>query len=278
LKSKAIANFDVARNLGSGSLQVKFDRLRLNSQVEKLMTGGGSLDSLAIDGRAKIEDGAFSEVQAQVNLTGLTTPTLRLKEARVMAQRKRTLGISIEVCAPEVEFARESKIFSSLRPLFFAHEFQGDWIPLHDASVEALASADASFEWTKAAGSMEAGRIRLTSAGVLSPSRTLSGWVQADYPAVKRLKWTLTGTYDAPQFGDNSKSLADLRRHMRIDDRALGLPVRPEGQAKATDESSTAAIDDSTLTAKTAKSLKNFGAKVIEKARGIVPQRESVED
>ena len=60
-------------------------------------------------------------------------------------------------------------------------------------------------------------------------------------------------------FVDDSKSLEDLRRRPRVDDTVLGLPMRKPMEPAGS------------VAARTTKSLRELGQKVIEKARQIVP-------
>lgn len=257
--------FDVARDFKAGSVKIQVKELLLNPLVQKVLVAG-RIGSMGGDGEASIADGRLASVKGAWKVESIDGREFRLSDADVRTEYGGG-DFRVTLHAPKIELSRDSSLFVAGHPIFFGHRFNGEWIPIGKAVVRATVSESNGLQWERAEGTMEDGKIELVSVGALTRERALSGWVSVDYPSVKKLKWTLGGTSASPVFTDDSKSLSELRRRMRIDDGVLGLPSNgPEIEESAV----------SAVTTKTTRSLRALGEKVIEKAKEIVPRSGAV--
>lgn len=255
--------FDADREFRTGSVKIDVESLILDPLVQKVLVAG-EIGRMAGAGEASIADGKVASVKGDWRVEHLNGREFRFKNAQFRTEYGGN-DFHVTVKAPVLELSRFSSLFVAGRPLFFGHVFEGEWIPIADTTVRAIVSDTAGLEWESAEGKMENGKIGIVSAGSLDRDRQLSGWVSLDYPAVKKLKWAMSGVLTAPVFMDDSKSLTDLRARGAIDDAVLGLPTREK----------VASSGDSTMravTVKTTRGLRQLGEKVIEKAREIVPK------
>lgn len=286
--------FDLDRELRSGDVKLNVEELKLDPIVQKVLVGG-AIGSLTGQGEARIGEGHLLSVKGDWSVAEVDGIDYRIGEALFKtefdadsATRDKVAGtlshafgdklsgqfndplrdptggqpsgqFQVTLRAPLIEIHRGSNLFEAIRPLFFGHEFGVEWIPIREAVIHAVVSDRSGLRWNRGHGLMEEGKIQLSSVGALSRDRRLTGWVSIDYPLFKRLKWKLAGGSSRPLFVDDSKSLEDLRRRPRVDDAVLGLPMRKPMEPAGS------------VAARTTKSLRELGQKVIEKARQIVP-------
>lgn len=254
--------FDADREFRTGSVKIQVKNLVLDPIVQRVLVAG-EIGRMTGQGDALIGDGKVVSVKGDWRVEHLNGHEFRFKNADVRTDYGGG-DFHVTVRAPILELSRVSPLFIASQPLFFGHAFRGDWIPVEQTLIRATVSDREGVRWEKAEGRMENGKIALVSAGGLTRQRQLSGWVSIDYPAVKKLKWTLAGTTTTPVFGDDSKALEDLRQRMKIDDATLGLPVSEDSKKEELTGVRAAAV-------KTTRGLRELGERVIEKAREIVP-------
>lgn len=258
-------NFVVDSDRQRSEIRADIRRLKLDERVQSVMSGG-QIGHLSGQGEMKLEAGQLKTVRGEIQLESLVGREFSISGVRAQTELKgRDFLVALK--AKELGVHPTSALFRSLRPLFFEHDFGPvDWILVHEPSVKMKVFDSGEREWEKAQGWMENERIHLTSAGVYSRERRLSGWVHVDYPAAKNLKWILSGTMDAPIFTDESRALTELRRRDVVDDATLGLPiVKSEG----------AELEES-LSSKTTRGLRELGTKVFQRAKAIVPAKRSL--
>lgn len=225
------------RGWPDGEVRISFDRLRMDPEVERTMTGG-TLEGLSMRGGGQLKAGKLVGGKAEFRVKGLANQQYRFKEATIRADFRSDVrsdgrgdegggaDFGVELTSPEIEIHREAPLFVASQAFFFGHEFDGEWIAVKDAAVSGSVLPAGGLAWRRAFGTLENGKILFTSSGSLSRDRELFGWVTVDYPSVRKLKWSMSGTTDSPVFKDDSKTLEELRKRIRIDDRALGLPER----------------------------------------------------
>ena len=215
--------FTLSHDFGTGHAQATIKRVRLQDNVQQVLFAG-SLGNLSGHAEASLREGRLTGVKSLLRLKELKGRDFQFAEASAETAFDSSTGeIQILLKSPGVEIAKASPLAQGTRKLFFGHEFASEWIMVRDVAIRARFPKPGGFAWEDAFGSLENGRIRLASAGQFNRERDVSGWVNLDFPTYKKLKWQIGGKIDSPDFSDDSKSLAELRKHAIVDDRLLGL-------------------------------------------------------
>ena len=252
--------FDLKKD-GSGKIKGRIETLRLSERVQQVLVRG-RIGSIKGDAEAQLSKGKLSALKGDFEVARIEGNEVRIEKSDVRTELAENGQVQVTVKSPLVEVNQASVFFRALEPAFFAHRFAGPWIAAEQAMIVATFQ-DGNVRWEKAQGEFESGKIKISSEGSMTRARELSGWLNADYPSVKKLKWDIAGTLMNPTYTDASKALADLRLRPEIGDKDLGLP-----SSVVSDES---AMEPDSFAAKTSKGLRDFGARFIRRARGIIP-------
>ncbi len=242
-----------------GTVRAAAKQIKFQEGIAKLLFAGtvGGIDA---DLRASFEGGAMKSGVMSLQLDALSGKDFDLKKAAIRTEyRPEKDDFSLDVRATDLTVAQSSWFIQEIRPLFFDHHFSQAPIQIHDTIVHGRILKPSGFEIELLKSSLESGKIRFTSGGSLSRDRRFDGWVGLDFPSEKHLKWKVSGLLgDRLEILDDSKALADLRKHGVVDDKRLGLPVLQLGSARS-------------FTEKTGRGLRELGEKVIQKARDMIP-------
>ncbi len=219
-------DFTLIDDLKRGEARAVIRSLRFDDTVQILLFGG-PLESVAGNAEALFRDGRLVELTSVLRLRKLEGRDFRFDDAVAKTEMDPTTDeFRLHFQTPELRVSKNSKFASSARTLFFNHEFSGDWVPVHDFRVRARFMKAGGLLWELLQGSLEDGHIHIESVGQFTRDHLVTGWVMVDYPAVRRLRWRLSGYVEAPLFSDDSEALMELRRMPEIDDKVLGLPER----------------------------------------------------
>ncbi|HVK62041.1 MAG TPA: hypothetical protein VM432_10840, partial [Bdellovibrionales bacterium] len=219
------AELEFNRKVKDGSIHIDIQSLILDPAVQKTLVNG-LLGSAKGNGDLRVQDGRLTEMKSELTINKTEGSELRFDKAEFKAKLAEAGSVMIDVESPVLEFSRTSPMATAMAPLFFEHQFQNDWISLHDVEFQAHAPPGGGIRWSHGRAKLENGQIGLSSEGAMSQERRLIGWVEMDYPSVKKLRFALSGTTNAPELSDNSPSLIDLRKRMRVDDLVLGLKIQ----------------------------------------------------
>lgn len=218
--------FTLTDNLKRGLASATIRSLRFGDSVQALLFGG-PLENAKGSAEAIFRDGRLAELRSVLHLRKLEGKDFRFPEAIAETELDpSTEEFHLQFQAPEFHISKSSNLAHSARPLFFGHEFNGDWVPVHDFMVRARFMKSGGLSWDMLQGNLEDGHIRIGSVGQFTRDRIVSGWVSVDYPAVKQLRWRLSGNLAMPTLTDDSEALAELRRIPVVNDKVLGLPER----------------------------------------------------
>jgi hypothetical protein len=239
-------------HLERGQIKLHVEKLSFAPSVETLLVNG-KLGSIVGEAQLNILNRRFNSIQGQWLLPKVVGRDYRFKnlEIKMATQEK---GVELFIRAPNFELAQNSEIANVVlnQPIFFEHDFDGDWMEVKEAQLRMLVSPQGMIDWDLSRASMEQGRIHLQSAGSVSSEKRVSGWVSVDYPLVKKLRWSAEGSLPNVTLIADSKNLIELRRRKKIDDEVLGLPVSAEGKVVET---------------QTTQALRSLGERVIQKIR-----------
>jgi hypothetical protein len=229
-------NFSVTDGGKESSLHAEIKELKFSDDVQKILFGG-KIASIKGEFAAKFVGNRLNVGHGQVRLEKLDTKDFRLDEVRVQIETLQSGGQQADAPSPEIrlhavlpQFAvrRDSLYFQGLGPVFFTHEFTDEWVKvdgmqLRGSMRERIADG---FQWTNARASLEGRKIRLTSAGSMNAQREIQGWLNVDFPSVRRLKWQLAGGFAKVELHASSSNLLELQKKGAIDDSRLGLSTR----------------------------------------------------
>lgn len=260
-------DFTMNRSFNSGSIFVKIDSLVLDEKIQDLLVGG-RMGVVAGEAKVDVLEGGLSNLRGDFQLNDVEGREFSIKSASLKTESGANGLVQVTLQTPEVSLLRKSRLFKSMQSLFFGYDFEAkEQIPIRNAMIRTTISGTGGVSWDRAKGSMEGNRIQLVSTGELTRSRNISGWVGVDYPRVKNLKWSLSGTSDAPVFTEVEASFEAFKSRSAINAETLGLPMSP-----LADQDSDLVSDRAT------RRLRELGERVIEKARRIVPNTSEDQD
>jgi hypothetical protein len=215
--------FDFDRHFRNGRADLEIHSLALDPQVQKVMVGG-RLGDLSGRADAVVTAGILSDLSSDIRLTDMEGSETRMAYADVHTVFKAPENFHIQIRTPAFDLRKDSPLFKAIGPVFFAHTFPEEWVPIENAQVSAIVPSDGDLHWEKALGQIDHGHIQIVSTGQLARDRSVHGSISVDYPKVKRLEWLISGTFENPVLKENSKALESLRlRVPEIDDQVLGL-------------------------------------------------------
>jgi hypothetical protein len=216
-----LATFEIDRSLRQGRVDVDFRNLKFDPEVQKVLIDGelGAMDGSL---KAKIEESHLTDFESKVRVLGTSAVDFEFPTMTARAERKGEAPPHVTIEAPNLNVKRDSKLFSSLAPAFFAHDMQ-DGLNLSQPHLELFILGGGDLEWTRARATAERGQIVLTSSGSMDRDHRVNGWLQIDYPKIKRLKWNLTGVLNAPVLKGASDELTQLKARAEVDDKVLGI-------------------------------------------------------
>ncbi len=188
-------------------------------------------------------------------MKGLSSASLGIPLAKFKSEYKND-HLSLVAQIPELSLHQSSSFYKNAKVILMGHETEGEWLKAHDFSAR-LGFSDAGLQWEKASATCENAKIAWSSAGSLDRERKLKGWVMADFPLVKKLRWDLQGQALEPEF---NAALLNLKKlgNRPIDDVILGLSKAgqfKQATAKEVPEQS---------------EIGRFSRSVLEKAKGII--------
>ncbi|MES2856615.1 MAG: hypothetical protein V4692_12165, partial [Bdellovibrionota bacterium] len=214
--------FDFDRRLENGSARGEIQTLVFDPKIQKLLVNG-LLGPISGKGSVALKAGKLVEMSADLGLGKTDGQELRLERADFKARLQEAGSVAVEVRTPQLEFNKTSVTAAAMAPLFFEHQFAEDWITLKSANFDARILQGGGVSWSSGTAELEAGQIKLRSEGAMNLERKLFGWIEVDYPSIKRLRFAIGGTPDAPVLTDNSPALNQLRAKSNVDDSVLGL-------------------------------------------------------
>ena len=221
-KFKGELNLQGDSEFRRASVKLNVEELRLDPAVQKILVNG-EIGTARGRGEALITDGRVSSVGGDWMLDSLDGHDFRLKMAQVKTKFDGDT-FRVQLKAPHLTLNREGGFFTSLQPLFFMHPFADAWVDVHEPMVSAVFSKDHGIDWEKVTGSLIDGQLRFSTAGHLSDEQTLDGWISADYPRMKKLRWKLSGSVATPQLlREESKSFNDLLKRGAVTAKTLGV-------------------------------------------------------
>lgn len=225
-KADGTIEFTLMDDLRRGQASATIRSLRFVESVQTLLFGG-PLEDANGSAEAVFRDGRLAEMKSVLRLIHLEGRDFRFKEAVAQTEfEPSTEEFRLHFQTPEFRISKNSNLAYAARPLFFGHEFNEEWVPVHDLVMRARFMRSGGLSWDLLQGQLEGGLIRINSVGQFTRDRKLTGWVSLDYPAVKNLRWRLAGQLGMPNFIDDSDALAELRRMPVVNDKVLGLPER----------------------------------------------------
>lgn len=225
-KADGTIEFALMDGLKRGQASAKIRSLRFVDSVQSLLFGG-SLENANGSAEAAFRDGRLAEMKSVLRLQKLEGRDFRFQEAIAQTELDpSTEEFRLHLQTPEFRVSKNSNLAYAARPLFFGHEFDEEWVPVHDFVMRARFMKSGGLSWDLLQGNLEGGLIRMSSVGQFTRDRKVTGWVSLDYPAVKQLRWRLSGQLGMPTFIDDSDALAELRRMPVVNDKVLGLPER----------------------------------------------------
>ncbi len=217
------------RGMRAGKVKIDIENILFHPDVQKLMVGG-EMSGVKIRGSGGIESGRLTAFNGDIEVHELHGDDLSLRSARVQAViEKESAEFVGKVDAGTTR--RSSLLFQALKPAFLGHEFKDEWISWKDLSGR-LFLQDRVLSWKQAKVHLEKGQVILSSKGELSESKALSGWLGVDFPRVKKLRWDLRGTRQAPLVASNEKTTAEIKKRWPITDAVLG--IKSDSQRKDT--------------------------------------------
>jgi len=220
--------FSVADGGKQSSLRAVISNLKFSDDVQKVLFGG-TLDTIKGNFEAKFVGNKLSAGRGKIRLEKLNNKDLRFREVQLQIETRlaedQRREIYLEVSVPPFEIRRESRYFLGLRPIFFTHEFAGDWIAIDEMQVRGTMQEQMAegFQWANAQVSLEGRKIRLTSAGSMNAQHEIQGWLSVDFPRVRGLKWRVGGQVERLELHPDSDKLLELQKKGVIDDTRLGL-------------------------------------------------------
>ncbi len=256
--------FDAAADLRSGALDVEVRELRFHPEVEQLLIGGG-WRAFSLVGEGGLADGRLAGFKGELNVKGVEAKDVRFTElaGRVYLDGPRA-RIDAAVAAGEIR--NGARVLALAAPVFLDHRLVEDWIPFKGAFAQ-ISLQDRDLSWEKSSLSLRNGQIRITSAGIRRDDGTIGGWVGADYPKLKQLRWDLDGEAVAPRLVANDRTRRETEGR-EWSDAALGV-LAPAVKAKPKPESG---VPEDV-------GLRRLGERVLERAKSILPKIESkIED
>lgn len=224
------ANLD--RHLTEGKIELDLQRLVFDPAIQSLLVRG-QLGPMSGSAKAKLMQSRITDFVSNLKLSTGSGDVVRFEGLDVSAKRQGDDPPKINFEAREFAMNQASKFFRSFQPAFFGHRFQSAWVTLKKFRAETTllgASEPTVFEWSPMTASLEDGQIQVISRGSFNPKHELSGSLQIDFPAVKKLIWKLSGTTAAPLLSDQTESLSKFKSRVEFDDAALGMKaaVSPE--------------------------------------------------
>jgi hypothetical protein len=233
-------SFAILRDASKGTIKTAWTSLALHQEIQKLLLGGQwSASSGEVE--VEISAGEVSRLKGSLRFRELESRDVRLGEATVDLGLTSQGFVKVGVLAERMFVNRSAPFFVGLRPLFFEHEFAGSWIEIRDFAVAGHVPSEGGFLWEQAGASLEQGNIKISSVGKFTRERVLTGWIGANYPLAKHLKWKLAGFLDSPTVSGDSAALMELMsRHNRVSDQVLGLRMVSQESSAERDSIETA--------------------------------------
>lgn len=223
-------SFNLTRgNAGQGRAEARVSTLRLSPESEKVLFQGQMAN---IDGRAdaRFLQGKLAGLTGSFGFHQLAGEDFKFEEMRAQLDFDPKRGeILVNLRTPKFEIGKNSWILQAVRPLFFMHEFDGDWQDIRSFSAKTRFIRGGGWRWENALLQMESGRVHVASNGGIDREHEIDGWVSVDFPQLKKLKWKLEGRLDSVEFKEDAAIFESLRDRKLIDDRVLGLAREKSG-------------------------------------------------
>jgi len=252
-----------------GRAQARFEKLRFNEAVQKVLVGG-HLENIegALDG--KFTGGRLSSLKGQLALKDLAGKELRASRVTAQFEPASDPGeFRVQVRAPGCALHRDAEIFSALKPVFFAHEFSEEWVMVDEPLLRLLVAGEGGeLRWELAQGRFIDGKVSVQSGGTRNKAGELAGWVKTDFPASRRLKWKFSGPLGDLRWAADSRHLEELLKAGEVTDVSLGLPAAAAGRAGPA--SAAGKVAD-----KAKENLLKIRDKVLNGAQKIIPAARS---
>ena len=264
-----------------GRIDIKLSDLALDPYVQRVLVNG-ELSSLSGQGRAVLTEGRISSVVGKWKMKEIKAQDVAVLDSH-FETRYEGGDIEVDFESPQLSIREEASVWKDWQSLFFNHRFPGDWVRFNDVGIKGSLSDLRGVIWSRAFAQLENGKIEVTSSGSLNRQQQLAGWINLDYPKIKRLKWVLGGESTLPVLTEDSKTLHELLQNGSVDDRTLGLPpasgtTNDDGVYRHHDSKYSGQNQDKSqagIVEKTGQEIREFGEKVLKRARRIVPSQES---
>lgn len=236
-EAKGRVDLEFERGLRKGTIRASLDRILFSPEVQSLLVHG-KLGAMSGAVETKIEGGLVESLTSKIKFASTSGRDLRFDsvaleiELRGLTADDKASGHASDKSAALTWFANgfelhaKSRYFEALKPVFLTHEFDSDWVPLENLKLESQIARSGLLTWKDIRATVERDQISIRSEGSMTRERQLAGEIEVDFPKVKNLKWTLSGSTALPILSESSKSLKDLKERVELDDQTLGLVKR----------------------------------------------------
>ncbi len=225
---KGVVKFDIAKRAEEGQVALQIERLRLAENVERVMLGG-NLENLSGEVKGQLKNGGLAALNGNLRMKGFKSPLWNFEDLSLQPSLSGKGGVQLKISTKEMLLTDDSVLLTAARPLFFGREVakkDGQTV-LQDVEVLGRIPVEGGFQWEKAQGALDSGQIRFVSEGGFARDHILSGVVSVDYPQVKKLKWSISGSTGAPGFALNEESapvpFRNLLKNAAVTEKALGF-------------------------------------------------------
>lgn len=246
--------------LQAGSVDVDIRELRLHPDVEKLLLGG-EWSGFRLQGRGALAEGRLGGFSGNLEISGIKGAEIRADKmsSRILLNTEGQVKLDANIAEGEIRGG--SRVVAVVAPVLLGHKFEEEWVAFKSAIAQ-ITIFNRDLRWEKASVLLRNGQIWLTSAGLIQGQGDISGWVGVDFPKMKKLRWDLSGKGNSPRLEPNDRTRRDTAGR-EFSDAALGVFV-PASKSKSVE-----------TTASQGVGLRSLGEKVLERAKAILPTRES---
>lgn len=198
-------NFD--KRFRDGYVQLQINELLLDPSVQELLAKE-KLGRIETYGKFKVTDGRFEVFKGDVGIDSMENQTLKLKTFKASISY---LGqsLSTQLSAKVLGINTNSEYYDLIKPLLLDKKFSDNFVEMTDLNVN-ISGYRQYLEWKRGRAQIPVEKAVFSSEGIWQEGAGLSGWISVDFPALKLLRWDVTGDVLSPRLLPSSQWLKEL--------------------------------------------------------------------
>ncbi|MDZ4662647.1 MAG: hypothetical protein SGJ18_13625 [Pseudomonadota bacterium] len=206
-RGDAIVSFNFDKKFQEGTVQLQAKSILFAPNVQELLVGN-RLGPLEAFGKIKVSEGNFEFFKGDLGFEYIESQETKAEKIKVSLNYVEN-NLKSTLSAQKISLASSSKKIEYLRPMLLDKVITDPWVELRNFLVHIDGNRE-RLTWNKGVVYIPQEQATISSEGSWQNNFGLAGWISVDFPAMKLLRWEVSGDLNHPRILPSSQWLKEL--------------------------------------------------------------------